>query len=102
MGRVEEARACFDFALDPKPAECDGWINNGNVLTAKGRHRKAVACYDRALGLDPNNSRAWFNKGYLFFHCLRRFSDALACFEKAASLHHPKAVQAITQCRRMA
>jgi tetratricopeptide (TPR) repeat protein len=100
MGRAKEARTCFDFGLDPKPTECDGWINNGNTLTAKGRHRKAVVCYERALELDPSNSRAWFNKGSVLFHSLRRYGDALACFEKAKSLHHPKAVGAISECRR--
>jgi tetratricopeptide (TPR) repeat protein len=101
LGRHEEALACFDRALELDPNDIETWYDKGVELGEPlGRYEEALACYDRVLALNPRHMSAWNNKGAVL-GSLRRYGEALKCFEKAQQLGHPQATQRIADCRRI-
>lgn len=101
MGRREEAVGCYDRALEISPHFAGAWCNKGNAMADSGLSVEAIICYDRALEINPSIEVAWFAKGNVLLNDLRRYREALACFEEAYRLGFPQAAQGIAICRRM-
>jgi tetratricopeptide (TPR) repeat protein len=100
-GRLMEAIACCEQALELNPRDEESWVRKGEVLGIMGRQRDEVICYDRALEINPRNAEAWFNKGSLLCSNFHRYREAMACFEEAQKLGHPRAADGIATCRPM-
>lgn len=100
QGNTDQALASYEKALEVEPSSGQAWFGKAIVLGKLGRHEEELACYDKALAIAPEFGGAWFNKGRTLGGRLKRYREALTCFEKARELGHPSAEQAIEICRR--
>lgn len=57
-GRVPEALAALDRAIELNPTFAMSWVYRGNVLLASGRREEAIAAFRRALEVDPDSAPA--------------------------------------------
>ena len=62
LGRLEEATASYDKALEIKPDLHEAWYNRGVALRNLGRVEEAIASYDKALEIKPDLHEAWYNR----------------------------------------
>ena len=62
-GRLDEARAQYEQALQLHPDYTDALNNFGNVLVATGHAAEAVAPFEHALALNPNDANVHYNLG---------------------------------------
>jgi len=62
------------------------WSNQADGYFISGDFEKADASYDKALQQDPNNTALWNNKGKVL-GMMRRFDDAIACFDKSIAIN---------------
>jgi tetratricopeptide (TPR) repeat protein len=99
QGKSAEALACFEQALAISPRSAETWFGKAVVLGKLARHEEELACYDQVLAIAPGFAGAWFNKGRTLGGFLKRYREALACFEKAQQLGHPYAAKGIEICR---
>ncbi|MCE5298799.1 MAG: tetratricopeptide repeat protein [Methanoregulaceae archaeon] len=51
MGRLDEALACYDTALELEPEDAEIWFNKGLTLKKIGREKDAVSCINRGIEL---------------------------------------------------
>jgi len=65
QGRVTEAMARYDAAVQADPRCARAHLNRGNVLLASGRIDEAGAAYESAIACDPHYAAAHFNLGNL-------------------------------------
>lgn len=86
LGRLEEARASFDQALQVDP-ECTDAVNNiGVVLYRQKRFDESVAVFDEIIAQQPGYVRAWYNKGVVMDR-LGRFRQAIDYYDQALLLN---------------
>ena len=62
LGRLEEAIASYDRALEIKPDKHEAWNIRGAALANLGRLEEAIASYDNALKLKPDDANTYYNK----------------------------------------
>jgi tetratricopeptide (TPR) repeat protein len=62
-GRLEEARALFQKALQLKPEYASAHINLGATLASLGKLEEAIGHFTRVLKIRPNDAEAHFNMG---------------------------------------
>ena len=62
MGRLEEAIASYDKALEFKPDYDDAWYNRSNVLHQLGRLEEARASHNKAREIKPDEYEPWDNE----------------------------------------
>ncbi|XWK91276.1 MAG: tetratricopeptide repeat protein [Phormidium sp.] len=63
LGRLEEAIASYDKALELQPDKYQAWHNQGQILRRLGRFQEAIGNYDDvAIELKPDYAIAWYNK----------------------------------------
>jgi tetratricopeptide (TPR) repeat protein len=55
LGRISDARATAEKALDLEPRSVDCWVLMGRVYEQANQPRQAAACWHRALGLAPEH-----------------------------------------------
>jgi tetratricopeptide (TPR) repeat protein len=86
------AEAVFDelIALTPHlPAELRGfegpWVGKANARAWRGEHAASLELAEHALSLNPSSGYAWSAKGGALNN-LRRYAEAMPCFEKAIEL----------------
>jgi tetratricopeptide (TPR) repeat protein len=84
MGRLNQAKTCYDMALKINPNDAETWSNLGNMLAVKGYGSQAYEAYRRATTIAPHDPHVWNNFGVVLLS-LRRRDEALAAFEKAIS-----------------
>ncbi len=58
LGRLEEAIASYDRALEIKPDDHEAWNNRGIALYNLGRFGEAIASCVRALEIKPDLHQA--------------------------------------------
>ena len=63
QGRLDDAKACLQRALQIKPDYAEAHNNLGNALKDQGRLFEAEACYVRALQIKPDYVEAHNNLG---------------------------------------
>ena len=76
------------------------WIKKVIAVNESGRLADAVECYNRALQITLRDATIWRRKGNTLGN-LKRYQDALRCFEQAQKLGDPTAGRFVEQCRRM-
>jgi tetratricopeptide (TPR) repeat protein len=87
-GRLPDAVAQFEAAVQFHPDSSLAHYNFANVLNDAGRIPEAIAQYDEALRLDPNNAQAHNNLGSaLLINLPGRLPDAISHFEKALQIN---------------
>ncbi len=86
LGKLQEAIACFDRALEINPRNAEAWNNKGVSLANLGKPEEAIACYDRALEINPRYAGAWNNKGVSLAN-LGKLQEAIACYDRALEIN---------------
>ena len=62
-GRIDEAIAHYQKALEIKPDYADAHYNLGIVLAGRGQIDEAIAHYQKALEIKPDYAAAHYNLG---------------------------------------
>ena len=96
----EEARRCFDRAVNLRPGNAHVWFGKAQSLLEVGGYllgretskeastdifKEALCAYEKAVGLEPNFPEAWYGKGKVY-DILQRHQEALDALDKAAEL----------------
>jgi len=79
MGRLDDAFAVFDKAIQLKPDDAELWKHLGGVLLALDRGAEALLSYQHALTIDPAHREAAFQSG-LLLHQQQRYEEAAHAF----------------------
>ena len=85
-----KALECFDKFLSAQPAHADALVKRAMALEKLGRDDEALAGYNRAIAADNTLVIAHLHKGGLL-NRLRRYDEALNCYEQALLGQHKKA-----------
>jgi tetratricopeptide (TPR) repeat protein len=85
QGKVEEAVACFERALEIKPDHEEACYNLGNARQDQKKFDEAAALYMRALAVKPDYVDAWCNLGAVY-RKQGRLDEAIRCFERALEI----------------
>ncbi len=85
LGRLEEALACYEKAIEINPKDEMAWVDKGWALDELGRYEEASACYDKAIEINPKDARVWSFKSWALDD-LGRDEEAEACRDKAQNL----------------
>lgn len=92
-GRLEEAIAAYQKAVELKPDEAAYFNNLGNTLAKAGKIEEARAAYQKSAELNPANAaNAWMNLGIVLWQN-QRYEEALEPLRKSLELN-PKNAQA--------
>ena len=89
QARISRAEAAV--LADPK--NHDAWISLGNDYFDTHQAQKSVDAYGKALAIQPNDPNVLTDQGVMYRE-LRKFDQALACFQKASKLD-PAHVQSL-------
>lgn len=91
-GRMEEARECYQRALDVKNDDFKAGFYLGNVHFKLGRPDLAEIAFRRALEQEPDSAKVWYNLGCVL-ESQRKLAEAEECFDKTVRLddHSPQA-----------
>jgi tetratricopeptide (TPR) repeat protein len=79
-GRLEEALAVFDKAVQREPGDAELWKQLGGALSALNRPADALLAYQHVLKLNPANFDAAYQSGTQLFQ-MGRFEEALAALD---------------------
>jgi len=85
QGRVPEAMARYDAAVEADPRCARAHLNRGNVLLADGRLDEARSAYELAMACDPAYAAPHFNLGNLNSRA-GEFTAAISNYQRAAEL----------------
>jgi tetratricopeptide (TPR) repeat protein len=85
-------------ALALNPGYVPGWGLQANALIALARYAEALACLEKILELAPSPV-AWYEKG-LCCRYLRRYEEAIKCFDKALAQCSDKNIKLREEVRR--
>jgi tetratricopeptide (TPR) repeat protein len=85
MGRMEDARAAMQRALELDPLLLITNVNLGRIDYYEGRYDQAVKQYQRALELDENFMRTHLRLGLAYVQ-QRRFHEALTEYHRAEEI----------------
>jgi tetratricopeptide (TPR) repeat protein len=80
-GRLEDALAVFDKAVQLAPEDPEPWKRLAGALAALDRPADALVAYQQVLKLDPQHLEAAHATGVLLYQ-LERFEEALAYFNE--------------------
>ena len=67
LGRIPEARDCYNVALRINPDNPDTLVAKGKLLYRRGNLDDAQVCFDKALALSPKHVEALYRKGRVLF-----------------------------------
>jgi tetratricopeptide (TPR) repeat protein len=84
-GRLDEAMAQYQTAMDISPDLAEVPNNLGNALTGLNRLDEAIAQYQKSLTIRPDYAEAHNNLGNRLVH-LHRLDEAMAHYRKALEL----------------
>ena len=62
-GKLDEAAACFEKAIQSKKANANVFEGMGNVYGSRNEHQKAAEMFTEAIKLDPRKGNYYFNRG---------------------------------------
>ena len=85
QGKLEEAIAAYNKALDIKPDYAEVYNNMGNVLQDQGKLEEAIKAYNKALALKPDYAAAFSNVGNTFQR-QGKLEEAIAAYNKALDI----------------
>jgi tetratricopeptide (TPR) repeat protein len=85
-GKIHEALACYDRALESSPGN-DVLLNNKALaLISLGRYDESLACSARAATINPREADVWINKG-IALEKLGRYTEAAEALEQAVAIN---------------
>ena len=84
-GRVTEAIAQYQQALDVNADYSEAHNNLANALAGQGRLDEALAHYRKSLEVQPNYGEAYYNLGNLLAR-LGQFDEAMVQFQRAIAI----------------
>ena len=90
LDRLDEARECFERALELDPTQGNSHHNMGEVLRRKGRFAESIEWYRGAIDIDSENVAAYYGMGRALSR-LGRDEQVVEALERAVSLR-PEAV----------
>ena len=85
QGRIIEAMACYDQAVQADPQCARAHLNRGNILLAGAQFDEARAAYQLAITCDPRYAAAHFNLGNLNYRA-GEFEEALRNYQAAIGI----------------
>lgn len=85
QGRIAEAMARYDAAVQADPQCARAHLNRGNILLARAEVDEARNAYQLAIACDPHYAAAHFNFGNLNYHA-REFERALRNYQAAIDI----------------
>jgi predicted O-linked N-acetylglucosamine transferase (SPINDLY family) len=85
LGRLDEALASYDKALEIEPKLINALYNRGVTLSNMKRMADALASYDKALEIAPDDADIWMNRVPALID-LNRLEEALAAAEKLLAM----------------
>jgi protein O-mannosyl-transferase len=85
-GRVDDAVAQYQKALEINPNYVAAHYNLGNALFQKGQLDEALAQYQKAVEIDPNDAEAHVNLGNALLQ-KGQLDEAVAQFQKALEIN---------------
>lgn len=86
QGRLQEALAQFDAAVEVNPDYADAYNNRGVTLQELNRLEEAIASFDKSIELKPDYAEANSNRG-LAMQELGRLDDAIASHRRALAIN---------------
>ena len=81
LGRLEEAKASYQKAIELKPNYIKAYNNLGLVFKALGENQKAISCYEKLLNFDPTYKIAYSNYGNVLLKVFQ-YNKGLAYIRK--------------------
>ncbi len=97
--RYEAAAARLEQLVAIEPENSAIFYNLGVVYTFLGREDEAIAHFRKTVELSPDYVQAYYNLGQIYLIKKRDFSQALNCFDRAATIrpdyigaHHQRGV----------
>ena len=84
-GKMNEAIACWDQALELNSNISAIWHNRGSALGHLGRLEDAIASFDQAIKINPKDYQAWNDRGNAFYN-LRKWDQALASWDEVIKI----------------
>jgi tetratricopeptide (TPR) repeat protein len=87
----------YDRLLDIEPFDVNVRAARESLFLAGG-YEEAIQYYDWTLEYDPEEARSWYFKG-LALEALQLYPEAQHCYERAFSLHHVDASDALKRIR---
>ncbi|HEX6864813.1 MAG TPA: tetratricopeptide repeat protein [Thermoanaerobaculia bacterium] len=97
-GKLDEAAAAWDRALEMEPDDVPALVHRGEILILQGKPEEAVPFLQKALKLDPKSTAAKAQLGQAalarrdFPEAVKHLEAALAESPEANRLHHPLAM----------
>lgn len=97
-GRLDEAAAAWDRALEMEPRDVPALVHRGEILLLQGKPEEAVPFFQKALSRDAKSTAAKAQLGQAalarrdFPEAVARLEAALAESPEANRLHHPLAL----------
>jgi tetratricopeptide (TPR) repeat protein/2-polyprenyl-3-methyl-5-hydroxy-6-metoxy-1,4-benzoquinol methylase len=85
QGRIAEAMARYDAAVEADSQCARAHLNRGNILLMRGQVEEARSAYQRALACDPHYAAAHFNLGNLDYRA-GQFEPALRSYQMAIGI----------------
>src|SRR5450631_442311 len=85
QGRIAEAMACYEAAVQADPQCARAHLNRGNILLARAEVDAARSAYQLAIACDPHYTAAHFNLGNLEYRA-REFEQALRNYQAAIDI----------------
>lgn len=86
-GKLEQARAIYEIAVQKAPTFAKAHLNLGNILLALDQPMAAIEAYLAAIAQQPDFAAAYFNMGNAQVAC-NRPRDALKAYDQALSLNN--------------
>jgi tetratricopeptide (TPR) repeat protein len=93
QGQLDQAEQIYEAILTEDPDQFYALNFLGCIKRIKGDHEKGIDLLVKAVSLQPNNPDVHYNLGNIFKD-LRRWNDAIACYEKSLGLN-PQLVEAL-------
>ena len=85
QGKLDEAIAAYQKAIDVEPKLVEAHIALGNILRDQGKLDEASAYYRRAIEIDPKSADAHYSLGSALFD-QKKLDEAIAAYRKAIEL----------------
>ena len=93
QGQLDQAEQIYEVILKEDPDQFYALNFLGCIKRIKRDHNKGITLLVKAVSLQPNNPDVHYNLGNIFKD-LRRWDDAIACYEKSLGLN-PQSVEAL-------
>ena len=85
QGKLQEAVASYNKAIQIRPDYAEAYSNRGNVLKELGQLDEAVASYSKAIQIRPDYAEAYSNRGNALQE-LGQWHEAVASYNQAIQI----------------